>query len=72
MHLSTQTFKTWTKSRGHHNAATFVFDSEGERDRFEAKLAKDKSVAFCRKKNLKTQYWITAHYNEGKEHRATL
>jgi len=67
MKLSTKPFSTWTKTRGSHFAATFSFDNPRERDKFMEKLSKQREVGFCRKKDTRNEFWVTAHYNEGKQ-----
>lgn len=62
MKLSTQTLTTWNRQKGSHQAETFSFDNEKERDIFAKELKKQKLVFLTRKKKVRNEFWVTAHY----------
>lgn len=67
MILSTQKFKAYDdRCGGTHDAMTFAYDSESERDMESILLRKNKAVLFVKNQNVKrlgwTEYWTTAHY----------
>lgn len=62
MKLSTETLITWSRPKGSHKATTFSFDNEKERDIFNEELKKEKPVFQTRKKQVRNEFWVTAHY----------
>lgn len=63
MKLSEQTLTTWNRQKGSHKAKTFSFDNEKERDKFNEQLKKEKSIFLTRKKKVRNEFWVTAHYS---------
>lgn len=62
MRLSTNKFEAWTRPMGVHKAETFSFDNENERDKLFQELTKNKSVGLVKKRNMRKEFWVTAHY----------
>lgn len=62
MKLSQEKLITWNRQKGSHQAETFSFDNEKERDTFNQELKKQKLVFLTRKKKVRNEYWVTAHY----------
>jgi hypothetical protein len=71
MTLSFQRFKAYDDRCGIHDAETYTFSYQNERDKKATELKKNKSVLFIKKKEAERfgfkEYWVTAHYGKHKD-----